>query len=71
MILLYVLQINIAMSTQFGQATTKQIWLSFLSYFTYTQLFMAVSVHAVAQVIGDSLWHRNGNVWVKTKRFND
>ena len=71
MILLYMLQINIAMATQFGQATTKQIWLSFLSYFTYTQLFMAVSVHAVLQVMGDALFHRNGNVWVKTKRFND
>ena len=45
MINLYVLQISIAMSTQFGQATTSQLWLALASYFTYSQLFIVVSVH--------------------------
>lgn len=71
MIILYVLQISIAMATQFGQATTGQIWLALASYFTYSQLFIVVSIHAVCSVCLDSLLGRNGNVWVKTKRFND
>lgn len=71
MINLYVLQISIAMSTQFGQATTSQLWLALASYFTYSQLFIVVSVHAVISVTLDAILHRNGNVWVKTKRFDD
>lgn len=71
MIILYTLQISIAMATQFGQATTRQIWLALASYFTYSQLFIVVSIHAVTSVCLDALLGRNGNVWVKTKRFND
>lgn len=71
MIILYILQISIAMATQFGQATTGQIWLALASYFTYSQLFIVVSIHAVCSVGLDALLGRNGNVWVKTKRFND
>lgn len=71
MIILYLLQVSTAMSTQFGQATTNQIWISLASYFTYMQLFILVSIHAVISVCLDSLLHRNGSVWVKTKRFNN
>lgn len=71
MIVLYILQISVALSTQYGQATTKQIWLALVSYFTYSQLFIVISVHAVLSVCLDSLLHRNGNIWVKTKRFNN
>lgn len=71
MIILYLLQINTAMSTQYGQATTRQIWLGLASYFTYSQLFIIVSVHAVCSVILDDIFHRNKTVWVKTRRFND
>lgn len=71
MIILYILQISIAMATQFGQATTGQTWLALASYFTYSQLFIVVSIHAVCSVCLDALLGRNGNIWVKTKRFND
>lgn len=71
MILLYILQINVAMCTQYGQATTEQIWLSLASYFTYSQLFIIVSIHAVCSVFGDKIFHRDGTKWVKTKRFAD
>ncbi|WP_281165609.1 glycosyltransferase family 2 protein [Liquorilactobacillus sicerae] len=71
MILLYLLQISLAMATQFGQMTSEQIWLALASYFTYTQLFIVVSVTAVTSVTIDKLFHRQGNNWVKTKRFND
>lgn len=71
MIILYLLQITTAMATQYGQATTSQIWLGLASYFTYSQLFIIVSVHAVISVTLDSLFHRNKTVWVKTRRFNN
>lgn len=71
MIVLYILQISVALSTQYGQATTQQVWLSLISYFTYSQLFIVISVHAVTSVCLDALFHRNGNIWVKTKRFNN
>lgn len=69
MIMLYLLQINIALASQFGQATSKQIWLALISYFTYSQLFIIVSIDAVTSVTLDKLFHRDGTKWVKTKRF--
>lgn len=71
MILLYVAQINLALATQYGQATSSQIWLALASYFTYSQLFIAVSLKAVCSVIGDKLFKREDNKWIKTKRFAD
>ncbi len=71
MILLYVTQINLALATQYGQATSDQIWLALGSYFTYSQLFIAISIQAVCSVIGDKIFKRDGNKWVKTKRFAD
>lgn len=71
MILLYLLQIGIATASQFGQTTTKQIWLALVSYFTFTQLFLVVSVSAISSVFMDKILGRKGNKWVKTKRFND
>lgn len=71
MILLYVIQINLALATQYGQATSDQIWLALVSYFTYSQLFIAISLQAVCSVIGDKLFRRDGTKWVKTKRFAD
>ena len=71
MILLYVSQINLALATQYGQATSDQIWLALVSYFTYSQLFIAISLQAVCSVIGDKLFRRDGTKWVKTKRFAD
>ncbi|MCY7217395.1 glycosyltransferase family 2 protein [Streptococcus cristatus] len=69
MILIYLLQISISLASQFGQATTGQIWLSLLSYFTYSQLFIIVAIDAVTSVTLDKLFHRDGTKWVKTKRF--
>lgn len=71
MILLYLIQVNIAMSTQMGQATAQQIWIALAGYFTYSQLFIIISIDALTSVILDKLFHRDGTKWVKTKRFND
>lgn len=69
MILLYLLQISISLATQHGQATVKQIWIALLAYFTYTQLFIIVSISSVCSVIMDKILRREGTKWVKTKRF--
>jgi N-acetyllactosaminide beta-1,6-N-acetylglucosaminyl-transferase len=69
MIGLYLLQINIAMASQFGQATVKQIWLALAAYFSYSQLFIIVSIDSISSIIMDKLLHREGTKWVKTKRF--
>lgn len=69
MILLYLLQISIALASQFGQATPKQIWLALVSYLTYSQLFIIVSLDAVGSVIMDKILRRKETKWVKTKRF--
>lgn len=70
MIILYILQISVALATQFGQATTNQIWIALASYFSYSQLFILVSIHAIISVVLDSVLHRDGTKCVKTKRFN-
>ena len=69
MIGLYLLQINVALASQFGQATSKQIWLAILSYFSYAQLFIIVSLDSLWSIIMDKILHREGTTWVKTKRF--
>lgn len=71
MILLYLIQVNIAMSTQMGQATAQQVWLALAGYFTYSQLFIVVSVQALGSIIVDKILHRDETKWIKTKRFND
>ena len=71
MILLYIIQVNIALSTQIGQATAQQVWIALAGYFTYSQLFIIISVEALVSVILDKVLHRDGTKWVKTKRFND
>lgn len=71
MVMLYILQIMTAMATQYGQSTNEQIWLALVSYFTYSQLFIIVSIHAVWSVSIDKIFKRNNTKWVKTKRFSD
>lgn len=71
MIMIYILQIFTADATQFGQATSEQLWLAVLSYFTYSQLFIVISAQAVLTVFMDKIFHRQSTKWVKTKRFDD
>lgn len=70
MILIYLLQIHLAMATQFGQATSRKLWIALLAYFTYSQLFIIVSIDALISLCLDKLLQRDGTKWVKTKRFS-
>lgn len=69
MIGLYLMQIMIALASQFGQATKKQIWLALVAYFSYAQMFIAVSVDSISSIVLDKVLRRKETKWVKTKRF--
>lgn len=71
MIGIYLLQINIALATQFGQLTVKNLLIAIISYITYAQLFIVVSIVSVFSVLLDHIFHRDGTKWYKTKRFGD
>ena len=70
MILLYVLQINLGLATQFGQTSPGQLLLALVAYFTYGQVFIVLSIHALISLLVDRVTGRRVQ-WVKTKRFAD
>ena len=55
---IYVLQINLALSADIGQSNTQNFIVACLSYFTYAQLFLVISVKAFISLIGDKLFRR-------------
>ncbi|MGN7469309.1 glycosyltransferase family 2 protein [Brevibacillus sp. SAFN-007a] len=65
---MYVLQINLALATDIGQSTTRNFVLSCLSYFTYAQLFLVISIQAFFGLLMDKVTRRKRN-WYKTQRF--
>ncbi len=69
MIGLYLMQIMTALASQFGQATTKQIWLALAAYFSYAQMFIVVSIDSISSIVLDKVLRRKETKWVKTKRF--
>lgn len=71
MFMIYLLQINIALVSQYGQGTTENIVYSIVSYFTYAQFFIVIATGAFFSIIVDKLLKRDGSVWYKTQRFND
>lgn len=71
MFFIYLLQINIALVSQYGQSTTKNLGYSIASYFTYSQLFIIVATSAFCSLVLDKILHRDGSKWYKTQRFAD
>ncbi|WP_431809607.1 glycosyltransferase family 2 protein [Brevibacillus agri] len=65
---LYVLQINLALASDIGQSTTRNFVLSCLSYFTYAQLFIIISVQSFFGLLMDKVTRRKRK-WYKTQRF--
>lgn len=65
---LFVLQINLALATDIGQSTTQNFILSCLSYFTYAQLFLLISLRAFYSMVVDKATGRKTK-WYKTQRF--
>ncbi|MGQ3480195.1 glycosyltransferase family 2 protein [Paenibacillus sp. TY11] len=65
---LFVLQINLALAADIGQSTMQNFILSCISYFTYAQLFLLISLRAFYSMIVDKLTGRKTK-WYKTQRF--
>ncbi|MNZ45076.1 Poly-beta-1,6-N-acetyl-D-glucosamine synthase [compost metagenome] len=68
MYLIYVLQINLALASDIGQSTIRNFVLSCISFFTYAQLFLVLSIKAFYSMIMDKLLGRQSK-WYKTQRF--
>ncbi|MGL6009498.1 MAG: glycosyltransferase family 2 protein, partial [Culicoidibacterales bacterium] len=66
--LIYALQINMALAFDKGQSTLANFLLSLVSYVTYSQIFLVISVQALFSFIGDKIFNREFK-WEKTKRF--
>lgn len=71
MFAIYLLQINIALASQYGQSTTENFIYSIGSYFTYSQFFIVVATAAFGSLLADKLFKRDGTKWYKTQRFDD
>lgn len=69
MFFLYLLQMNIALASDYGQETVKNFMYTLVSYFTYAQLFIVVSVVAMWDIIRDKITGKNNTKWYKTQRF--
>lgn len=69
MYFLYVLQINLALASDIGQSNVRNFVLSCISYFTYAQLFLVISVKAFYNMVVDKITGRESK-WYKTQRFS-
>lgn len=69
MFFLYLLQMNIALASDYGQATVKNFYYTLISYFTYAQLFVVVSIVAIFDMMRDKILGKHDTKWYKTQRF--
>lgn len=69
MFFLYLLQMNIALASDYGQATVTNFFYTLISYFTYAQLFVVVSIVAIYDMLRDKLTGKKQTKWYKTQRF--
>ncbi|RXZ84766.1 glycosyltransferase [Paenibacillaceae bacterium] len=65
---IYVLQINLALSSDIGQSNTRNFILSCVSYFTYAQLFLLISLRALYSMFMEKVTGTRKK-WYKTQRF--
>lgn len=68
MYILFVLQLNVALASDKGQSTAENFLLTMISYFTYSQLFIFISLKAIYSFIVDWIFKREAK-WYKTERF--
>ncbi|UUZ81103.1 glycosyltransferase [Paenibacillus sp. P26] len=66
---IYVLQINLALVADIGQSNVSNFVIACVSYFTYSQLFLIISVRAFYSLCVDKIVGRKTK-WYKTQRFN-
>lgn len=69
MFYLYLLQLNIALASDYGQATLVNFGYTLIAYFTYAQLFIVVSLLAAGDILVDKVTGKRRTHWYKTQRF--
>lgn len=69
MFYLYLAQMNIALASDYGQATVVNFLYTLVSYFTYAQLFIVVSLAAIFDMLRDKVTGNRHTQWYKTQRF--
>lgn len=69
MFYLYLLQMNIALASDYGQATMVNFLISIAAYFTYAQLFIIVSIVSMFDILKDRITGKRQTKWYKTERF--
>lgn len=69
MFFLYLLQMNIALASDYGQETVTNFLYTLISYFTYAQLFIIVSFAAIVDMLRDKITGKRHTKWYKTQRF--
>ncbi len=69
MFYLYLLQMNIALASDYGQATVTNFVHTVMAYFTYAQLFIVVSIVALLEMLRDKVTGKRQTKWYKTERF--
>lgn len=65
---IFLLQMNIGLASDKGQLTFENFFISCVSYFTYAQLFIFISLKASYSYITDFIFKREVK-WYKTERF--
>lgn len=68
MYIIFVLQMNVGLASDKGQSTRENFLISCISYFTYSQLFILISLKATFSYLGDLVFKREAK-WYKTERF--
>ncbi|TGY42416.1 glycosyltransferase family 2 protein [Clostridium sartagoforme] len=68
MYVIFVLQMNVGLASDKGQATFENFLISCASYFTYSQVFILISLKASYGYLGDVIFKREAK-WYKTERF--
>lgn len=65
---IFVLQMNVGLASDKGQSTAENFLISCVSYFTYSQLFIFISLKATYSYVSDIIFKREAK-WYKTERF--
>ena len=66
---LYILEVSITLTIEKGEGTIENIFLVAIMYFTYSQLWLIVTINAMIQYVKDKLFKREVK-WYKTERFD-
>lgn len=68
MYMTFLMQMNVGLASDKGQSTVENFLISCVSYFTYSQLYIFISLKATCSYVSDAIFKREAK-WYKTERF--